>query len=219
MDDECKRELICIICRKNYASKACSKRHEKEMHQKEGQYWYPPVGLVSEGEGNTICAICGHNEPNIDHFLTTHKFRRCYQATEFGVRNRFKRKNQFVKHLQGHDLCEGSLLLIRDLRYAKNKRTYACGYCSEIYLDWTRYQEHLTQHLKVSIILPWDNSMVIEALLSQDFVQGPWQKLSNTCFLDRRPLPRLTWPEKEADDLQSSLEGSQAPGIGEKLAW
>ncbi|MCJ1432759.1 hypothetical protein MMC27_002116 [Xylographa pallens] len=218
-DDRCKSKQLCAICSMSFTLRASLKRHEKEMHQHEGEYWCPPIGLVTKGNGNGVCAICNYSDPDVDHFVTTHGFKKCYQATKFGTRRRFKRKDRFIKHLKGHDIYEGSLCLNRNLRYAKNKSTYGCGYCPTMSLDWTGYQENLTDHLKDTIILPWDNSVVLEVLLSQDFVRGPWRKFLCGLFSEGRPSQRLTWPEKETEDLQSSLEDQQASAHAEELAW
>ncbi|MCJ1316978.1 hypothetical protein MMC15_002299 [Xylographa vitiligo] len=217
-DDQCKSKEICTICRGSFTLRASLKRHKEEQHQHEGEYWCPPIGLVTKRNGNGVCAVCGHNDPDADHFMTTHKFKECYQATKFGTRKRFKRKDRFITHLKDHDIYEGSLCHNRDIRYVKNKGTYGCGYCPTVFLDWTGFQEHLTHHLRNSLTFPWDHSMVIEVLLSQDFVRGPWQKLLCTLFSGGQPQQRLTWPEMETSDLQSSLERRQAPARAEKLA-
>ena len=218
-DEHCKSKELCAICPTSFASRASLKRHEKEMHQHEGEYWCPPVGLVTKGNGNGVCSICNYNDPDVNHFMTTHGFGKCYQAMKSGTRQRFPRKAHFNKHLERHDICKESLCLRRNLRYAKSKRTYACGYCPTIFRKWTKYQEHLKEHLKDSIILPWDHSIVLEALLSQDVVRGPWRKLLCVLFSEGRPSQRLTWSEKETDALQTSLEEQVSSANAEKLAW
>ncbi|MCJ1391925.1 hypothetical protein MMC18_004792 [Xylographa bjoerkii] len=215
-DDQLKKKFSCAICLTFFISRQSLRRHEDEVHQ-QVEYWCPPAGLVTKGNDGGNCAVCGLNNPDVHHFLTAHYFGECYCTHNYGTRRRFKRKDEFIKHLKRHNIYKGDLCSNRDLRYAKNKGTYACGYCPTIFLEWNTRQEHLTHHLQDSMILQWDNSVVIEALLSQNYVRGAWRKLLSVRFPEGQFLD-LAWLENETNGLQSSLEEKQAPAHAEKLA-
>ncbi|MCJ1398106.1 hypothetical protein MMC11_001303 [Xylographa trunciseda] len=217
-DGQRQSELSCAICRTTFISRSSLVRHDKEMHQHKGEYWCPPAGLVTKGNNMGVCAVCGHNDPDVDHFMTTHKFRKCYDISKIGVRRCYKRRAEYLQHLEWHDIHEGSICFNRDVRYAKDKGTYACGYCPTIFNEWTNRQEHLTDHLRDNILVPWDNSIVIEALLSQDFMRGVWRKLLSNYFSEGQPLQRFTWLEKETNNLHSSLEKKQVSAHKETIA-
>ena len=212
------QNTCCPECKISFKCKPSLYRHQREAHRNEGSYMCPPAGLVTCIGSTEQCAICNEQNPTTDHFLKEHKFQQCYHNPKTGTRKRFKRKDEYLGHLERHDIQEQSLLLQRCLRFSHNKGVWGCGYCAELFHDWSLFQEHLTNHMQNSLLWPWNHNMVMKALLLQNYVRGVWKRHLTTGLNQTHTYQLWHWNEVECDKLQSRLEDKKAAADTEDCA-
>ena len=202
----------CKICAQTFKDMAILKKHRKEMHERDAEYFCPCVGLITKSQQGGYCAICGPKAvmPDLDHFVTKHHYGECWDKATSGTWKVKRRNGEFLKHLRSHDigLTDGDPLVERILRFGSKKGAYGCGLCAKLLLGWGARQDHMKQHLRQTmkfVDLQWDHSMVIRNLLSQDFIAPAWKD-----FLDKLNStgisPSLEWSEHDSRDLQAKLE-------------
>ncbi|MCJ1281456.1 hypothetical protein MMC26_000775, partial [Xylographa opegraphella] len=202
----------CSDCFKTFTSKSSLTRHGDEVHNNYAGYSCPPAGVTSMTNIGAECALCSEPNPDPEHFLTAHHFADCHGKAELGSPRCFKRRSDFAKHMETHGVDKDSLAFKRWARNGKNKEAWGCGFCISTHHTWSKFQQHLRDHLRANpYTLWWDHSMVIKGLLSRPFMSNALVHWLGGSRNRLRREPSFTWSEGNSEALQAKLEERRDP--------
>jgi hypothetical protein len=128
-------------------------RHEEAIHYQPYQWICCLRG--TETKPLAACFVCNQHNTTIGHVME-HHFLSCMNKSQ-NYRT-FLREDQLVQHLRVHVIshltkkdCQELLSIWKITNPAEVNTTYTCGFCGNVFFDWTERQNHVFQHIRRGI--------------------------------------------------------------------